>query len=601
MRHSLGLSLMILAGALSAQDDSWQRILNEKVPARMDISGNLYQLIRLAEVAPDEALRHAREMKLLTRDDGAIYVELIMKDGSAFDRTPADRSAIELRSVWRDRATAWIGLAGMTEMMNDPDNPYRLRSTDTGRTTNEGPGVMNSAAYALAGADGTGLRIAVFDLGFDTLTEAKAAGVVPMTTVDTDHIGTGLESGPRHGTACLETTFDHAPGAQYYLHRVGGAADVGDAVNACINAGVDVITNSLAYFNQGWHDDDGPICAAFDLAAQNGILCFTSAGNYAAGDHYQGNWSDPDNDGIFNWSGANELNTTSVPAGGDIDIRLQWADDPDPTTDDYDLYLYDLTDALLVASSLSSTAYEGASWTNNNAVAHTVGVQIVQAGTDANDLEIFELNARNLLFFTPENSTACPANSVEPNVIVCGAVPWSDYGDPAGSSVIAGYSSLGPSNDGMMLPDLCGATNTTTFAYGGAFSGTSCATPNAAGAAAALWSAHPDYTADGIRQLILRKAELYKDWGTAGTEMTYGHGGLYLKSYLAGTEYVLEGSGNTTGTDDIPYSSMEQADQYAPPNSNVFFLGGTYPEPPPGTVLDTPMIYRSVKEDAVVQ
>ena len=132
------------------------------------------------------------------------------------------------------------------------------------------------------------------------------------------------------------------------------------------------------------------------------------------------------------------------------------------------------------------------------------------------------------------------------------------------------------------------------------FAGTSCATPNAAGAAATFWSSQPQYTADGIRQVILRKAALYRDWGDPGPDNTYGYGGVYLYDYYPNTKYVYFGGDNTSGTTGKPYLNLQQVDASAPPNSRVVILGQTY-NAASTIVLDKPMLYMSLKESAIIK
>jgi hypothetical protein len=75
---------------------------------------------------------------------------------------------------------------------------------------------------------------------------------------------------------------------------------------------------------------------------------------------------------------------------------------------------------------------------------------------------------------------------------------------------------------------ITGPTNCSTFSSG-SFGGTSCAAPNIAGAAAVRWDFEPVPSATVVCDYILEVALTYRDWGDAGNDVTFGHGGLYLE------------------------------------------------------------------------
>ena len=117
------------------------------------------------------------------------------------------------------------------------------------------------------------------------------------------------------------------------------------------------------------------------------------------------------------------------------------------------------------------------------------------------------------------------------------------------------YSSQGPSNGGMTVPDLTGPTNTTGFTYS-TFTGTSCATPNVAGAACAFWSARPTYSNTAIRWLLYEQAELLK----GGKRVAYGARAITEGGYqsvpLNTDDFVVEIVGaDLYGTPSIPWAS----------------------------------------------
>jgi hypothetical protein len=127
---------------------------------------------------------------------------------------------------------------------------------------------------------------------------------------------------------------------------------------------------------------------------------------------------------------------------------------------------------------------------------------------------------------------------------------------------------------------MSGPTGTTTWVYGGAFTGTSCSTPNIAGAIIDFWSANSALDATGVRQIVFRKAQLYRDWGTAGNDNVYGYGGMYLYSWASNLRYMLRTSVNSAITNSTrPFYNMAVAQNLAPSFSTVVILnGGNYSE-----------------------
>jgi len=123
-------------------------------------------------------------------------------------------------------------------------------------------------------------------------------------------------------------------------------------------------------------------------------------------------------------------------------------------------------------------------FTNAGATATFRLMVFLRAGSADTAIEIFSHNSADWNeHIAAEGSNTSPSNATHPGVISVGAVTRGLYGGAAGGSVIANYSSRGPSNGGMTVPDICGPTNTTCFTAPGSFGGTSCTTPNAAGAA----------------------------------------------------------------------------------------------------------------------
>ncbi len=601
MKRFLIILIAVFSGSLMHAQQDWQQIIEQKMPDQLRMSCALWQVATFNETNTVAARQKATEMRLYSRDDGKYNVEIIYGRDveQEIDENFVRSLNLEYHSKWKNRSSCWINTEDMLAVAQSLPEGYLMKAVlIQEEEDNQGPGQMNSDSYIAGGANGAGRRVAILDGGFNMLANAQNAGAAPAGYFGYDWTGNGLTSGTSvHGTACVETVFDHAPGATYYIHKIGNVTDMGNAVNSCIANGVDVISHSMSRYNLGWGDNSGAACSAVEDATDNGILFFTSAGN-RNGTHYQtGSFSDSDGDDWHQFSGADEQNNFSVSDDGRVSAYLQWNANPDWFADDYDLYLYDASNNNVLASSTSGGDFESISWTNTSGSTKNVYLAVKQDGTDNNAFEIFNHDkwCTDFQYKSSSNSTTSPSNSTQSNCISVGAVAWNSYGSAAGTTgILASYSSRGPTNSGGQGPDVCGPTNTTTVAYGGSFGGTSCATPNAAGMATAFWSEHNYLSASGVRSVLFRMAKLYNDWGSGGTDNLYGRGGLEVVDWVNNSRFVYQGAGNIFGFSSLPYYSMQQAESIAPTNYTMLFLGEVMNAPPVGqTLMNKPMFYKS--------
>jgi len=532
--------------------------------------------------------QNMRTRGLRLRDDAKVQVEIIGPVGAG----PIDPKVVapfggEITNTWQNRADLWVPVEALTGIARALPAGYVIERADPGggdAVGGEGATAINSDSYRDAGQNGAGLTIAVIDSGFANFTMARNASDAPPAsqTVTINYAAAPWEDNAndtQHGTGCVEAAFDHAPGANYRLYKTDSLTDLGTAVNNCIANGVDIITHSMSRYNTGWSDNSGAACSAATLAANAGILFFTSAGN-RAGEHWQGSYNDPDNDDWHNFSGGDETINIVVAPGAGGNFYLQWAGD-----EDYDLFLYDQDTSTVLASSESGgNTFESFFWTSPFGSNRTVHLSVLDDGGNRPQFEIFLHTTGNVISFQytqAAGSTTSPSNTTHANVISVGAVPANSWNSANGTTgIIANYSSQGPSNSGMTLPNITGTTNTNTTAYGGLFTGTSSATPNCAGAACAFWDAHSGYNSSAIRWLIFEQADLWRDWGAGGSDNIYGRGGMLLIDYAANTRWVARGYNNvaeaTTGPN---YTVQSGYDQAASGGRLLLFPGGSFPEP----------------------
>jgi hypothetical protein len=583
-----------------------------KVPAWMPVHSVLYELfLELREEAVTtpsvEQIETSAQRGITMRPDGKVLVEIIAPEGTEIaeeiDAPGLEAEGVELGigrsevvvsdnadvaeiqmplSTYENRAEAWLPLSKLQEISQALPEGYFIKEVtplDYDDVAGQGPTVTNSDSYRDAGQNGAGLTIAVIDGGFYNLTAARTNGDAPVST-NINYTPNAFEAigDGTHGTGCVEAAFDHAPGATWRIYKIDSVTDLGTAVTNAIAAGVDVITHSLSWYNKGWADNTGAACSAANNASNNGVVFFTSAGNRAQS-HYQGSFTDADSDNWCEFSPGDETIDISIGPGSGPGgpYYLSWSN----SGIDLDFYLYNPGLTAVVASSTTSGAgvFEGFSFEHSGAT-ETYHLAVRRAsGSGSNTIEIFSHNAGTWQeYIVAENSTSSPSNSTGSRVISVGAVSHGSYGQPNGSNVIASYSSRGPSNSNMTLPDLCGPTNTTGFTYPGGFGGTSAATPNAAGAACAFWSSNTLLSGYATQWLMKEQADLWRDWGTSGNDNTYGKGGVLLTDYHFGTRWMARSYGNTGNSSSAPYYTLQAAHDAVPSSGRILIFGGSYPE-----------------------
>jgi hypothetical protein len=587
-----------------------------RVPAHLPIDSSLYNIALDFETAalPIPALQLEMRKRGIDLDSyGRVLVEVIGPvGGEGLPSEQITQLGGEVTARWENLVEARVPIQQLIELASTLPPGYRLVNAqrgEPGEVIGEGPFQMRSDGYRNNTSDCDDMLVAVIDLGYDNLPQAVTNGDAPPAARRTE-INYGTPPFDRaadgtHGTGVVETVYDHCPGADYRLYKEDSTTDIGLAVTDAISYSVDVLVHSVSWFNLGWEDDSGSICQAFNQAAEDDILSFVASGNYAE-THWQGDFADNDSDNWHNFTATDEAIAMNIAGNTEVKFRLSW--DTSGGTTDYDLYLYNQGLTTVLASSTSSgNTFESFSWTNPSAGVVTVQLTVGRASGGGTEMEIFTSNwaAWEVARVVPVNSTTSPSNCTKLNILSIGAVPWNSYFNNSGvGGILADYSSQGPSNSGMMLPDLAGPTDTSGFTHT-SFGGTSCAAPNAAGAAAALWASAPDMTPSAIRHLVVKQAGILKDWGVAGQDNLYGYGGVFLAPYHADTVWAYRGSIpmdwgyviNTTGSYQYPYYFLTHAQSAATSGGRVLMLGGTFRE---AITLDKALRYATIDDPATL-
>jgi len=423
--------------------------------------------------------------------------------------------------------------------------------------TSEGVALMNADEWHSVGDSGSGVKVAVIDGGFMSLTDAQTNGDIPESYVSHYFSGSGLETGTPHGTAVTEAIFDLVPQAYFYLYKIADETDFENAVDSCDSNGVDIINHSMGWFNAGgYYDGTGFICSIVDTAIDHGILWVNSAGN-SAEDHYRATFSD---DGYgyhdFSGTGANVNPIGPDPthvwnhnAGEYIIITLNW--DVYPYTDqDYDLHLYRYTGSNWVLAASSTDRQTGSSRPEetivfqNNIPDGNYGIVVEEYSCTTNvDFTLFDLD-RSLGYRTNSSSLTDPGTITD--VVTVGAISQNNYT----SGPQEYFSSQGPTNDGRTKPDVAAPDSCNSYAYG-YWKGTSLSSPHTVGVCALIKSRFPGYNNSEIRNYLYTNCTV--DLGTSGQDNIYGWGkvempdiALTVTSPNGGEDFQVDSIHNVT-------------------------------------------------------
>ncbi len=418
-----------------------------------------------------------------------------------------------------------------------------LESIAAGSVDSEGLDAMNAAAWHAAGMRGGGIRVGIIDggfLGYRPLASSELSRVVAARSF-VDGIGSNdVEGDDAHGTACAEIVQDVAPDAELFLARVNTPIDFEEALQWLRDdEGVDVISTSISYFNEGPGDGTGRLPDLVATSRAAGVLWATSAGNYRES-HWGGPFVDRDKDGFHDFILDGFVNCVGPEgecfigrAGEEITAFLRWSD---WAAVDQDLDLYVVR--------WNGLFWENAGFGGDSSQSGQPGqtpVEVVSGVTYGSatryGLAVERFSGSRAVDF----DVTLPGLALRQQV---GARSLSSPADADAAVTVAAldvdppypqepYSSEGPTNGpggqaagGRRKPDIAAFANVSTVAAGAhGFNGTSAATPHVAGATALVRGLYPEWTVDQVEQFLLGRAV---DMGPSGADNRFGSGRLYL-------------------------------------------------------------------------
>lgn len=373
----------------------------------------------------------------------------------------------------------------------------------------EGQGIAITGAdrWHRAGGTGSGVKVAVVDLGFAGH-RSLLGGELPSSIRARSFRSDGdLEAGSSHGTAAAEIVHEIAPGAELYL--VNYDYDLDSVVDYLIANEIDVVSFSVGYLS-GPFDGTSPVADSVQRAIDAGIVWVTAAGNYARR-HWGTSRVAAGGDGWVEIAENDRINDFEVAAGAEFHLYLSWLGDAD-----LDLCLYAMParadDPLACAAGVQSSGsrpLEVARWRNDGGAARRYGFAVRSRRGTAERIDVFGWNVTSLEHGDADHSIVVPGDVAQ--AITVGAVPW------ASPDRAARFSSRGPTADGRLKPDLVAPSGVSTRSAG-AFVGTSAAAPHVAGLAALMLAAYPATPPDGLGDLLAARSS------PLGADRVYGSG-----------------------------------------------------------------------------
>ena len=407
-----------------------------------------------------------------------------------------------------------------------------------GSVVSQGVALHGADVWHRAGYTGSGVKVGVIDLGFTGFSALMGSELPTSVTarcytdigIFTSNLADCESAENNYGAATAEMLLDIAPDVDLYISNPRSWGDLKTAVDWMVSQDVDVINHSVNWSWNGPGDGTSPYAnsplKSVDAAVNGGIMFTNSAGNAARRTWY-GHFADADGDGRLNFAENDELNEVEIAAGERVRIQLRWEDSWTAAATDLDVYLFNVNNSEIVASSgdfqdgLSGDApFE---WINYTAtIGGTYGITVRHwTGATPRWVQLQSWSISAIRYYTESGSVQSPAESANPGLL---AVAAANHWD---TNTIAWYSSRGPTPDGRTKPDITGAACAEVAGLSAVdrsdgqrcwLSGTGASSPHIAGLAALVKDAYPDYTPAQIADYLKtnaqpRGAKPNNDWG----------------------------------------------------------------------------------------
>ncbi len=383
---SLLATLLVAPPAGSSPDANPKLAALGDKPELAKVAGHLLEAQPLA--IHQAELLQANPPRYVTVENGLVEVE-IMFHGLTSDVADSVIAAGLQRSQLFFQfgiMTGFVEPGLLGELASIPQvasiHPNYGKASRVGATTSQGDWTIKAdQARAAFGVDGTGVSVGVISDSFnDTIggsvtgfaCERSVTGTTPQGSGDLPPVVKVIDPGPGGGTdegaGMAELVTDLAPGAEILFHADGPTrATFAQGIIDLADCGADIIVDDVIYLAEPMFQD-GIIAQSVQTVHDRGVAYFTSAGNngsYGIDDFYTdidplagSQASVPTGVDFHDFGGGDAFAEITVPAGGELDVVLNWNDPWSGSlgpgaSSDLDLHLYaapDVNSTLLESS-----------------------------------------------------------------------------------------------------------------------------------------------------------------------------------------------------------------------------------------------------------
>lgn len=485
-------------------------------------------------LAAQAAASRAAADRAPMRQGGAVAVTFRINDPSkvaALTRFLRENGG-DPRNVRQDYIEAYVPAALLVEASRQP-GVTRVQAIvppqpKRGPTTSQGVGVHGAPLWHALGFTGEGVKVGVIDTGFsglrDLLGTELPATVSASCYADmgrpTSRLSACDNDGDFHGTAVAEALLDVAPDVSLYIADPRTPDDMASAVDWMTAHGVQVINTSIGVRWDGPGDGTSPYSNSplktVNTAIERGVVWVSAAGNEGQSAWF-GRFQDRNDDGHHEF--FNEFNPipwlNCFPGNGEpVQVHLRWQGQwqSDQPLADLDVLLYELDRTGVVAGPVAAGGafqsdtkdpFEELIHEANLDGSFCIGIRhdrrFLAPEPDWIQLLVFTSQGP-LESFTPRG-IGSPAESANPGLLAVGASPWYS------TTTIEDYSSLGPTPDGRIKPDVVGVDRADYASSRDEFTGTSQASPHVAGLAALVLDAYPSLSPREVAAYLKNNAD----------------------------------------------------------------------------------------------
>ncbi len=370
-------------------------------------------------------------------------------------------------------------------------------------------------SWRAQGWTGDGRRVGVLDRGFGGLLRFEARyDVVIHTAYDTDKSVYDANE-VIHGMQVVETLHSIAPNAEIHVCEYDSLDTFILCIDWMIRSDVHIINHSGGVPALPL-DGTSRWAQEVDRVADTGVLWVNAAGNFGNGVYYD-NLTDRSANRLHEFRGftgeVEALELETLPNGGTGVVMLSWEDsDRWPNTIDLDLQIIDINTGVIIAGS-----YQPQTGQPGQQALELVRVDISRPSA----VQIIDTNgdAAGIQFALFVEFGRLPGGSSLGSIITPADAAGSLTVTALQGSDVAPYASRGPLSTGMIKPDI--AAPGEIMLEGGLFIGTNAAAPVVASAAALVWEANPDFSAQDIRRFLLDNTQ-------DGVNVSIGQGRLLM-------------------------------------------------------------------------